>query len=447
MRYFLAACALLTFFFLSGCGSEDGFTPEAPPAGLLRVFNAIPDSPGLIVNFENQSIGFIEFGASSAFIQVLPEVTRTLRVSFIENREETTLIGRDVEIAVDDFLTAVIAGTMNDPQVILISDIPADFVADGTISELRIVHAATAATTTVNFHLTADDVPAGNPLVSVSRNSATELIIIEASENARLRVFNSDSVSLWDSGTFNFIASARSLFLLLDYFGPGNTVVRTVSVGAAATSSFPGEVITSSVRFANMVSDRTAVDLYLDGALMAAGLLFGDVGDYQDLDAGEYTVTVTTANSIDDVIAEMTHTAVSGEFHTVIATGLGEFNGILNSEDDLRRVASRANVAFSNVSPTAGAADLYVLQPGQSITDFLPSVSGLSSPGNASTRLVPGTYELTLTQSGTRTVTFGPQQISVSADGLYRVYFTDSPGGGNPVQIILGDDYSPDFNP
>jgi len=212
MRYFLAACTLLTFFFLSGCGSEDGFTPQVPPAGLLRVFNAIPDSPGLIVNFENQSIGFIEFGTSSAFIQVLPEVTRTLRVSFIENREEITLIGRDVEIAVDNFLTAVIAGTMNDPKLILISDIPPDFASDGTISELRIVHAATAATTTVNFHLTADDVPAGNPLVSVSRNSATALITIEASENARLRVFNSDSVSLWDSGTFNFVASARSLF-------------------------------------------------------------------------------------------------------------------------------------------------------------------------------------------------------------------------------------------
>jgi len=150
-------------------------------------------------------------------------------------------------------------------------------------------------------------------------------------------------------------------------------------------------------------SDRTAVDLYLDGTLMAAGLLFGDVGDYQDLDAGEYTVTVTTANSIDDVIAEMTHTAVSGEFHTVIATGVGEFNGILNSQDDLRRVTSRANVAFTNVSPTAGVADLYVLLPGQSITDFLPTIQGISSPGNEDIRLAPETYELTLTQSGTRT--------------------------------------------
>ncbi|MCZ6502136.1 MAG: DUF4397 domain-containing protein, partial [Gammaproteobacteria bacterium] len=425
MRLFLAACALLTFFFLSGCGSEDGFTPESPPAGLLRVFNAIPDSPGLIVNFENQSVGFIEFGTSSAFIQVLPEVTRTLRVSFIENRAEITLIGRDVEIAVNDLLTAVIAGTMNDPQLILISDIPPEFAADGTISELRIVHAATAATETVNFHLTADDVPAGNPLVSVSRNSATELFTIEASDNARLRVFNSDSALLWDSGSFNFVASARPLFLLQDYFGPGDSVVRAVSVGASAASSFPSEIITSSARFANMVSDRTAVDLYLDGALMAEGLLFGDVGDYQDLDAGDYTVTVTTANSIDDVIAETSLTAVSGEFHTVIATGIGEFNGTLSSQDDLRRVASRAHVAFSNVSPTAGVSDLYILQPGQSITDFLPSLSGISSPGNQDIRIIPGIYELTLTQSGTRTVTVGPQQINVSADGLYRVYFTD----------------------
>lgn len=447
MRHSLAACALLTLFFLSGCGSEDGFTPEPPPAGLLRVFNAIPDSPGLIVNFENQSIGFIGFSESSAFIPVLPEVTRTLRIEFIENNVATPLISRDVKIPVDNLLTAIIAGTMADPQLIVINETATEFVDGGTTSEFRFVHAATAATPNVSIHLTADDAPAGTPLASVSRNSATDLITVEAIDSARLRVFSSDAVSLWDSGTFPFVASARPLFVLLDYFGPGDTLVRTVAVGATTTANFPDELITSSLRFANMISDRTAIDMYLDGVLMAEGLLFGDVGDYRTLDAGVYTVTVTTADSIDDVIAETSLTTTSGEFNTVIATGVGDLNSTLGTQDDLRRVASRASIAFSHVAPAIGSADVYLLEPGRSVNNILPNISGLSSPGDAHIRVVPGTYDLTLTQSGNNTVVFGPEQINVDANGLYRVYFTDSPGGGSPIQIILGDQFSPGFNP
>lgn len=447
MRHFLAACALLTLFFLSACGSEDGFTSEAPPAGLLRALNAIPDSPGLIVDFENQSIGFINFGESTAFVQVLPEVTRTLRISFIENQLRTPLIARDVRIPVDNLLTVVISGTMADPQLVFINDTPTEFTEDATALELRFVHAAIAGTAIVDFHLSTDDAPASTPLVSVSRNSATELISVEALEEARIRVLSSDSVSLWDSGMFPLVAATRPLFVLLDYFGPGNTVVRTVSVNAIVTTRFPNEMIANSLRFANMISDRTAIDMYLDDALMAEDLLFGDVGNYQNLDAGDFTVIVTTANSINDVIAETSVTITNGEYQTVIATGVGELNSTLYSQDDLRRVASKASIAFSNVAPAAGSADIYILEPGQSVDNTLPNISGLSSPGNEVIRVNPGTYNLTLTQSGNNTVTFGPEQININENGLYRIYFTDSPGGGNPVQIILGDEFNPDFEP
>jgi Domain of unknown function (DUF4397) len=447
MRHFTAACVLFVLFILTGCGSEEGFVPVSPPSGLLRVLNAIPDSPGLIINFENQPIGFIEFGNSSAVTQVLPEVTRSVRVTFIDNRIETLLISANAEITVDNLLTVVVAGTMAAPELILINDAPPEFAEGATTSEARFVHAATASTSVVDFHFTASDAPLGASLASVSRNSATELIDVEANASARLRVLDSDRITLWDSGAFSFAALARPLFVLLDYFGPGETLVRSILVGSTNTSKFPSELITSSLRFANMISDRTAIDMYLDDTLLAEDLLFGDVGSYQNLDEGDYEVTVTTANSVDDVIAVRPVSIVSGEFHTVIATGVGDLNGTLNSRDDLRRVASRSNVAFSNVAPAATSVDLYILQSTQTVDNSAPSITGLRFPQSESIRIIDGTYELTLTQGGTRNIVFGPEQITVEPNGLYRVYFADSAGGGDPIQLILGDEFTPGFDP
>ena len=445
MKLFFTACALLTLCSISGCGSEEGFIPEPAPSGLLRVLNAIPDSPPLKLNYENQPLGFVEFGTSTPFTQVLPEVNRSLRVSFIDDRTEKPLVSSQVRIPLDNLLTAIIAGTMANPEILLIEDVPPVFEEGNTISELRFAHVATTTTSTVNFHLTDDDAPAGPATASVSNNTSSELLTIESTENALLRVFSSEALALFDSGTFVFSASTRPLLVLLDYFGPGSEQVRVVSV-AGATSNFPNEVITSSVRYGNMISDRTAVDMYLDGNLVADALLFGDVGNYQNLDAGDYTVTVTTANDIEDIITEQPFTAASGQFNTVIATGVGQTNNTLDSKDDLRRVPSRANVVFSNVAPAAGTVDLYILTPGQTVSNILPTIQNLNLTNSEDIRVNPGTYDIVLTQGGTSTVIFGAEQINVSPNGLYRLYFTDSAGGGEPIQVILGDDFTADFN-
>ena len=445
MKYFLAVCALLTIFFLSGCGSEDGFTNQPAPAGLLQVLNAIPDSPGLIVNYENQNVGFIDFGKSTGLIEVLPLVTRSLRITTNENQTETLLVSGDVRIPVDNLLTVVIAGTMTSPELILIEDVPPEYADDGTISKLRFIHAATSVQTSVDFHLTENDAPAGEPTASVPINSVTELISIEASETVRLRAFDTTGDALWDSGSFLLSASTSQMFVLLDYFGPGDSKVRAVSMTSSAAENFPNEVITSSSRYANMISDRTAVDFYLGGTLMAEDMLFGDVDTYQNLVAGEYDIMVTTANDINDVIAETTFTAESGQFHSIIATGVGDSNAVLGIQDDLRRGSSRARVAFTNTSPAVGNVDLYMLTTGQSVDDQRAHILSLVSPGSSDVRVSEGTYDLVLTTAGTNTIVFGPEQISVNNNSLYRIYFTDSAGGGEPVLTLPGDEFSADL--
>lgn len=447
-QHLFAVLALLSLFLVTGCGSDDGFSPEPAPAGLMRIVNTVPDSPALTADYENQRIGTVNFGGASTFIQVLPQVTRPLKFSFISNGVLTLLTSREVRVEIDHFVTAIITGTMAAPEIIIIDDAPPEFDETTTIAELGFMHGAANVTSAVDFHMTAGDAPAGAPLTTLDANTASSLIAFESASNSRLRVFTSGNTALlWDSGSFTIAARTRPLYVLLDYFGPGEAIVRSTVIGVTGSATFPEEVLPGAVSFSNMISDRGPVDIYLDDVLRAEDLLFGDVGDYIELAGGSYTYKLTTADLIDDVIIESPITVSNGEFGTVTATGVDESNTRLVTIDDLRRVAIRSLLSTVHAAPSLGEIDLYVLSPGDTVDDNFPTLTQLTFPSSANLGLVEGTYDLFITESATKTIVLGPERVSLDANGLYRINLADAIGGGEPAQIILGYDFDPEFNP
>jgi hypothetical protein len=433
---------------LSGCGSEDGWTQQPPPAGFLRVVNTISQSPGFNVNFENQAIGFINFSESTPFTQVLPDVTRSLEVSFVRDRQLVVLISKDIRIGIDRLTTVIIAGTMSEPELLVVDDLPVDFPEGNTLAEMRFVHAASSVPSSVDYHLSAIDADSGSPLVNLSLNTFSGIIEVENSSESKLQTFvQGQSEPFWDSGSFPVPASSRPLLSLVDYFGPGDTTARMISIAVTGTSIFPNETLDSSNRFANMIPDVTSVDIYLDEELAAEDLLFGDIREFNLIDPGSYSVKVTTANSIEDVLAEGTITSLAGVFHTVLVSGLDADRAIFTTQDDFRRVSERATLAVSNSAPTSGSVDVYILLAGESVEDNLPAIPALTYPDHSFLRLPDGTYDIVFTDSGTNTIVLGPEILTFDPLGLYRIYLTDSAGGGEPLGIILGDDFDPPFSP
>jgi hypothetical protein len=439
---------LLPIFLVSACGSDPGFIPQPAPSGFLRVVNTVSDSPLLIVDYELQRIGTVNFGNSTGVDRVLPEVTRELKFSFNTNGVLTLLASELVRIEVDHLTTAVISGTMAAPEIIIIDNAPNTFDETTTIAELRFVHGASNITSDVDFHVTADDAAAGAPLATVAANTASSLIPFESLSNSRLRVFNpGNTVPLWDSGSFVTNAATRPLYVLLDYFGPGDAIVRSISIGLAGSLIFPNEVLPGAVSFSNMISDRGPVDVYLDNVLQAEDLLFGDVGDYIELAGREYEYKLTTANVIDEVIVESSVTLINGIFQTIAATGIDETNATLFTVDDLRRVANRATFSTVHSAPSLGTVDVYVLPPGESVSNNFPVLVQLQFGGDTTLNLFEGTYDLFVTESTTKTIVLGPERINVNANAIYRINLADAIGGGEPAQIIFGYDFDPGFNP
>ena len=113
--------------------------------------------------------------------------------------------------------------------------------------------------------------------------------------------------------------------------------------------------------------------------------------------------------------------------------------------DDRRRVDSRLLLVAIAAAPSSPTADLYVLNPGESIDNTSPRVTSLIAlPSNASTQILTlqaGTYDLVFTELGNKTVLAGPTRIDVSNGGLYSFYLTDKSGGGEPFEIVFADDF------
>ncbi len=439
MRHLLAVCTLFFLFSISGCGSEDGFTPQPAPSGQLRVVNAIPDSPGFSINFENQGVGFVDFGDSTPFVAVLPEVTRSLRVLYISNSQQTTLVQTELRIGINRFATAVITGTMANPQILLLDEAPVEFETGK--AGVRFVHAASSVSGSVDFHLTTGDDPPGVAITTVPANSISEFFLFDAAEDLHLRaIASADSSTLWDSGVFATSAATGSLFVLLDYFGPGGGSARMIAVSSAGSLGFPSEVLPAAVHFLNMIPDRTAIDFYLDDVLIAEDLLFGDITDFTVLTAGDHTVRSTTANDATDVIVENTFTGGAGTFNSLAATGIGTTNSHLAGTEDRRRALGSATVSIKNFSPEAGLIDAFLLSSGQTVTNIRPTVDNLVSPGARRLKVLPGTYDVVLTEAANSTIVFGPSSTTFEDSHLYQLYFTDVDGGGGPVQLILRED-------
>jgi hypothetical protein len=385
---------------------------------------------------------------------VLPGLPRELSVLYAADGQTQTLLEREVTVADLEQLSLILAGTLASPVVIDVLSAP--LTADiSDFAELTIVHAANNYPAEVGFILVQNgDFSAAitsllgqfTPSLTLTPTLGAGYELLAVTELPAAGAAPADANILWRSGTFNLPANTRPLLVLMDYFGPGGQTVKVSSITQQGTRSFATENTPAAVRVLNSLPTQGPIDVFLNGALFFANPAFGVVNDYKLTDFPTIaTFRVTPAGDPSTVLLEISPPVSNGNFYALaITNGSGDntsFAMALYLEDN-RTIPSRMVITGINAAPGAPALlDYYLLESGQTLDDTNPVSFNNSLLSNTSFAVIPGDYDLVITETSNKIALSSPLPVSVVNNAIYRFFITDSLGGGEPFQVVLTDDF------
>lgn len=458
-RRLLVAAALL---ILAGCDSESAqdLPPRdpVPRQGSLRVVNMIPDAPAVTALLSGFALGALDYGQATPLSKQIVGLY-SLRLAHVDPDGEVTEVAKvdNVELTQEKELSFLLLGTWAQPVLTRIDNVEIDFGIDpkkdnpSNEADVQVVHGATA-TGAVDVYLTnfGASLTGVTPLARVSFGQVDALETVTPGTAYQLRVTPSGATTpvLFDSGSFEINGFTRQLFVVRDYQGPGTHPLRVTRVTETGALTFPNEALEVSVRFANYVADAPSVDVFFGETTTAP--VFTGVGlptqsAYAATTPGTRSVRVTAAGTTSPLVIDGTTTLGSGGFYTIFAGGRdqGDTAGIATVFDDIRPIATEARLRIDHAANAAGAIDIYVLDPGQSVDGASPAFTSVTLNSRRVVSLLPGTHDITVTPAGSKVVLAGPEPVQVELGGLYTLALTESPGGGGPLVLQRQDDLAP----
>ncbi len=471
----LAASSLL---ILAACDSDDNDpAPVEPPAPTttLQVLHASPDAPAVDVLVDGaEALSDVDYRDSSGWIS-LDAGTYSIEVQGILPDANATVIGpADLAFEADTINTVVALNDVQniEPVVLTQPDTP---VSSGA-ARVWVLHAAANVQALVggpvDVYVTAPgaDLTAEAPLGSFNfketlpADGPAEL----PAGDYQIRVGvgtpgDPEFLLAFDSGTVTLSDGADLVIAAVPSTTPGESPVSLLVLDSNGASEILSSGTPAALRVVHASNNTPAVDVFADGAALIQGLEFPNfapVEGFAEVPAGTYSVAVAPADAGVEAaaIGPADLEFAAGTKTDVIAVGrLGGTEGTIEeltvtlADDDPRPIPLFAKVRIIHASVTAASldpdtVDIYVTAPGTDISDESVAPTLVDVPYLANTgylAVAGGTYDITVTVSGSRTPAIGPlQNVPVEDGGIYTIIARDAlPGdAATDLGVILIDD-------
>lgn len=467
-----------SFLVLAACHSDDNDLPRiAPPAPstTVQILHASPDAPAVDIRLDGaEALTGVDFKQSSGWLS-LDAGTYSVEVQGILPDSNATVIGpADLTFDADTINTVV---ALNDVQNIepLVLTQPRTPVSPGA-ARVWVLHAARNVQDLVmgpvDVYVTAPDadltaeaplgsfnfretLPADGPAELPAGDYQIRVGVGTPGDANFLLAFDSGTVTLPD-GADIVIAAVPNTTL-------GASPVSLVLLDNSGSGEILSDGTPAALRVVHASNNTPAVDVFADGAALIEGLEFPNFAPaegFAEVPAGTYSVAVAPAGAGVEAaaIGPADLELAAGTKTNVIAVGrLGGTEGTIEeltvtlADDDPRPIPLFAKVRIIHASVTAGSldpdtVDIYVTAPGTDISDesVAPTLTDVPYLANTGFLSVPGgTYDITVTVSGSRTPAIGPlTDVALEDGGVYTVIARDAlPGdAATDLGVILIDD-------
>lgn len=441
--FVLTLVTVLSVFQLSACGGGGGGgnSSSSDNGGSIRFVNGVSDSTRLSMAISDSVVSTISFGTTSDELEYIPgnkEIT-FYAVDSSGDSEELDL-SVDVKLLDDHEVLVAVYGTLDNPQLQVVDVEEFDENDDyGQIGLLML----SANQPALDMYLSADEtgIYGNDPLFSNAELGQFYGMQVVDEDEYRLQFTQVGSKdSIYDGGYLDIVEDRNHFIIVFDNFGAtGGSMVAVEVAGSSSALELISDDSPSLIRFLNGIADYPSVDVYLgdtEGDPIFEDISFGQETAYSSLEAGAYSVNVTPHTVKDTFLLEKDLTLISGELSTLVASGLtlDEDTGVSGAliNDTVRNEITEAHLTFVHASPSNEEVDIYILVPGQPITDTSPVISELDYLLSFDYEKAPGKYEIMVMQSSNEATVLGPISITLSAGDNLDLYLLDNNGGGTP---------------
>lgn len=219
---------------------------------------------------------------------------------------------------------------------------------------------------------------------------------------------------------------------------------------------------TGRVRFVNVITDTTRgrVNAILEGVPFGVNLTYGlstpatlpapSTAPYAPVLAGARSLVLKRTADTNVVVATLPFSVDAGQDRTVYAVGGRAGTAVtafVTTDDNGAPAAGQARVRLVNLSPTAGAVDLFVTAVGADLAAATPTAAGLAVQGSSAYVALPaGTYQVRAVPAGTpaagraAAVTINLASAALGAGAVRTIVAADNSVGGAPLRaFVLAD--------
>jgi hypothetical protein len=232
---------------------------------------------------------------------------------------------------------------------------------------------------------------------------------------------------------------------------------------ACGTKEAPGPLEpsgpTGRVRFVNVITDpaRNPVNAILENLPFGVSLTYTastpatlpapSTANYAAILAGNRSLVVKRTADTTVTLATINFTIAADQNRTVYAiggTGGATVTSFLTTDDNGAPAAGQMKLRIVNLSPTAGALDVFVTAPNADLATATPTVANLAYQAASTYVAMPaGTYQVRFVPAGTApgsravAVTINVASLAVAAGAGRTIVAADNSSGGAPLRAFV----------
>lgn len=251
--------------------------------------------------------------------------------------------------------------------------------------------------------------------------------------------------------------------LVADSVKLGVLCISAAVIAACSTTEAPGPVeptgATGRVRLVNLITDATRgrVNASLEGLVFTVDLQYAQTGPanlpapaaapYAAVYAGDRSFMLKRTADTTVTVATLAFSVASGQDRSVYAiggAGGSAVTGFVTTDDNPAAAATETRLRIVNMSPSAGAVDVFITAVGFDLAAATARASGLAyQAASAYFTVAPGTYQVRAVPAGTVPANrAGAVTINLATTGFAggtgrTVVLADNNVGGAPLRAFV----------